>query len=334
MVKNNSDAPEILDYTVLYSRAVALSWIFAILSQCIATSLREIEIVRPPLVISISATLVNTFLNWVLIYGNLGAPKLEVVGAAYATVIARIVELIAFSVYAIRTKPEFLFKIKEFFHIDFNLFGTIIKKSGMILYSEVFWAVSETISNALYNTRGGAEVVSGMASGFAIANLIFICMGGIVTSTGVIIGQELGANHIEECKKYKNWILSGSVFMGLFFMFIGLSTTFLVNIVFNNLTLESRTYAKELIIIASVYLPLWAFLNGQYSISRTGGDTTMGVLCDTVGNILFIGGMLILTFCTDFNPVLMYAIVKFSDLPKTLIAHFWLKKERWLVNLT
>lgn len=334
MVKNNSDAPEILDYTVLYSRAVALSWIFAILSQCIATSLREIEIVRPPLVISISATLVNTFLNWVLIYGNLGAPKLEVVGAAYATVIARIVELIAFSVYAIRTKPEFLFKIKEFFHIDFNLFGTIIKKSGMILYSEVFWAVSETISNALYNTRGGAEVVSGMASGFAIANLIFICMGGIVTSTGVIIGQELGANHIEECKKYKNWILSGSVFMGLFFMFIGLSTTFLVNIVFNNLTLESRTYARELIIIASVYLPLWAFLNGQYSISRTGGDTTMGVLCDTVGNILFIGGMLILTFCTDFNPVLMYAIVKFSDLPKTLIAHFWLKKERWLVNLT
>ena len=60
----------------------------------------------------------------------------------------------------------------------------------------------------------------------------------------------------------------------------------------------------------------------------------MGVLCDTIGNILFIGGMLILTFCTKFNPVLMYAIVKFSDLPKTLVAHFWLKKERWLVNLT
>ena len=204
----------------------------------------------------------------------------------------------------------------------------------MILYSELFWALSETLSNALYNTRGGAEVVSGMASGFAIANLFFIAMGGIVTSVTVILGQELGAGNLEEAKSYKRWFLSGSVVFGTIFLLIGLLTTFLVPVVFSNLTIEAQKISKGLIIVAAIYMPLWAFLNAQYSISRTGGDTTMGVICDTVGNVLFISGMVLLTFFTSFNPVIMYAIVKISDVPKSTIAHFWLKKERWLVNLT
>ncbi len=334
MLKNNTDASSILDQSVMYSRAFALSWIFAVLSQSIATSLREIEIVRPPLVISICATLINTFLNWVLIYGNLGAPRLEVKGAAYATVVARIAEFLIFVLYISKKRPDFLFNPFKGLKIDLKLYSSIFRKSGMLLYSEVFWAFSETFSNALYNTRGGAEVVSGMSSGFAVANLIFICIGGITTSTGVILGQELGANKIEECKKEKNWILSGAFFLGIIFMIIGFLSTFLVNIVFGNLSEQSRLYAKELIIITSIYLPLWTFLNGQYAISRTGGDTTMGVICDTIGNILFIGGMIILTFCTKLNPIAMYAIVKLSDIPKMIVAYFWLKKEKWLVNLT
>ena len=89
-----------------------------------------------------------------------------------------------------------------------------------------------------------------------------------------------------------------------------------------------------MILTAAAYLPLWAYLNGQYAISRTGGDTTMGVICDTAANILFVGGMFLLVWLTSLGPVAMYAIVKLSDFVKTIIAYIWLKKERWLVNLT
>lgn len=220
------------------------------------------------------------------------------------------------------------------FNIDFSLSRTIIAKSGMILYSELTWAVSETISNALYNTRGGAEVVSGMASGFAVANLFFICLSGICTATAVILGQELGAGKLEEGHQMKNWILNGSTVFGTFFAILGIGTTAIVPFVFKNLTPQAQSIAKGLIITAAVYLPLWAYLNAQYSISRTGGDTTMGVICDTVGNALFLLGMILLTFLTNFGPILMYAIVKLSDIPKSVIAAIWLKKERWLKNLT
>ena len=204
----------------------------------------------------------------------------------------------------------------------------------MILYSELTWVIAETISNALYNTRGGAEVVSGMAAGFAIANLFFICFSGIVTASGVILGQELGAGKIEEARKLKNWILNGAFIFGVIFMIIGFLSTLLIPITFKNLTLEAQIIARGLVIVAALYLPLWAYINGQYSISRTGGDTTMGVICDTVANILFIGGMFILVAVTTWGPVLLYAMVKLTDILKVLIAHFWLKKEKWLVNLT
>ena len=334
MLTVNTDAEPIIDQAVRYSRAVALSWIPMVFSQSLASSLREIEIVRPPLVISVIATLVNTFFNWVFIFGNLGSPRLEVEGAGIATVIARAAELILFIAYVAVKKPPFLFNLFKLFNIKVRLFGTIIKKSTMILYSELTWALAETVSTAVYNTRGGAEVVSGMSAGFAIANLFFICFSGIVTASSVILGQELGAGKLQEAKKYKNWILSGSVLFGLIFMTAGFCTVWLIPFVFKNLSGDSQAIARGLIITAAAYLPLWAYLNAQYAISRTGGDTTMGVICDTIANILFVGGIFLLVRFTALGPVAMYAIVKISDAVKAVIAHFWLKKERWLVNLT
>ena len=96
MVIGNNQAEEILDVAEEYIRLMSIIGIPMMISTIIASSLREIGRVKPPLAISIAATLINTFFNWVLIYGNLGAPRLEIRGAAYATIIARIVEMILF----------------------------------------------------------------------------------------------------------------------------------------------------------------------------------------------------------------------------------------------
>ncbi|MBP5706281.1 MAG: MATE family efflux transporter, partial [Spirochaetales bacterium] len=64
MVTVNTDAEPIIEQSIMYARASALSLVFLIVSETISSSLREIEIVRPPLVISVIATLINTFFNW------------------------------------------------------------------------------------------------------------------------------------------------------------------------------------------------------------------------------------------------------------------------------
>jgi len=129
MVTTNTDATVIVNQAVKYSRAASFSWIFMALSEIIASSLREIEIVRPPLIISVIATLINTFFNWCFIYGHLGMPRLEVVGAGYATVIARASEFGMFCIYLIIKKTPFIFNFISIFKIKLKFMINILQKN-------------------------------------------------------------------------------------------------------------------------------------------------------------------------------------------------------------
>ena len=129
MLIGNTQAAQILDEAVPYIRIMVLIGIPMTLSVCIASSLRDLGEVKIPLVVTIIATLANTLFNWLLIYGNLGFPRLGVRGAALATVIARMLELLLFLAVYIRTKPDFAIRISGILKIDTALFKDILKKS-------------------------------------------------------------------------------------------------------------------------------------------------------------------------------------------------------------
>ena len=334
MVRGNSQAVLILDQGVQYMRIMGFMGIPWMLSAMISSSLREIGKVKVPLVISIIATCVNTVCNWILIYGNLGVPRLEVRGAAIATVIARTVEALIFIGYMIKQKPDFAIKFFDVFRINFVLFCEILKKAWMIMLSEMVWAMAETITTALYNGRGGADVVSGMSSSFAISNLFFVAFNGIITATGVIIGKDLGRGELDQARQEKVWLLNGSKIFGLFFTGIGFLCLLLVPVVFRNLSASSQHICRQMVLVMAIYMPIWVYINCQFAVSRAGGDTVMGMLVDGIGNFgVVIPGIFLLANFTGIGPVAMYAIIKFVEVPKIMIAHFWLKKEKWLVNL-
>ncbi len=190
---------------------------------------------KAPFIISVTAALINTFLNYGLIYGNLGMPRMEVAGAAYTTIIARTIEMLLFIAYTIKDKPDFI-DLSVLKLINFRLFGQIFKKGSMIIISQTMWVVSEAITAAIYNGRGGADVVSGMAASFAIANLFSVLLAGITTSTGVVIGKSLGSDQLDRARQEKVWMLSAAVVFGGFMCLIGFSTAALVPIVFGNLS--------------------------------------------------------------------------------------------------
>jgi Na+-driven multidrug efflux pump len=83
------------------------------------------------------------------------------------------------------------------------------------------------------------------------------------------------------------------------------------------------------------YIPLWALINAYIAITRAGGDTITGMAADVIVNtLLFLPAMFIFALLTTFSPVQMYAIAKLSDIPKTIIARHFYRKERWVKNLT
>jgi Na+-driven multidrug efflux pump len=336
MTMGNEAQAEIITIGSRYLRFTSFTLIPIAVSSAIGTSFREIGKPGIPLIISAAATLVNTAGNWILIYGNLGAPRMEVSGAAIATIIARLVELGTFLFYVHFRKAPFFVPLAKIFLINLRLIREILARSAMMFVSEISFVFSETLMIALYNGRGGAEVVAGMAAGWTIANIFFLLFGGIFTASTVIIGGALGAGKLQEARRRAEWIKSGAVMAGIIISVFGAAlSALLIPLVFVRLSSEARNISLGLVYVIVIYLPLWALLNAQFAISRAGGDTAMGMYADvSVNTLLFAPGAFLLAFCTDLGPVPMFALLKLSDIPKYLVARYFLKKERWVRNLT
>ena len=336
MTTENTAQEEIVAAGSVYLRLVSWSLVPMAISFAIGTSFREIARPKVPLIISALATLVNTAGNWILIYGNLGAPRLEVVGAGYATIIARLFETSAFIFYAARVKAPFFVGITRLFHIHRKLIREIFFKSGLIFVSELSWVGCETVMVAMYNRRGGAEVVAGMAAGWTIANIFFLFFGGVWTAVAILVGSKLGAGELDEARRRADWLKSGSVAAGFIIAVPGaVFSALIIPVVFFNLSAAARANCLGLVLMILAYLPLWGLLNVQFAISRAGGDAAMGVIADlSVGTLLFIPAAFILSFATSIAPVPMFALIKLTDIVKYFICRHILRKERWVKNLT
>jgi putative MATE family efflux protein len=334
MLGGNSQGEEIIREGSRFMRSVAPSFIFMALATSIGTAFRDTGVTKVPLLVSSVAAAVCTLFNWIFIYGMFGAPRLEVVGAGLATDIARLFEFLAFAFMIAKKKPLFAFKPSRLFALDRRLFGAILSRSGMMLFSETAWVISETIITALYNGRGGAETVAGMAAGWTIANLIFLVFPAVHTATGVIVGSSLGADRLDEGRRKARWIMSGSVLFGAMAAIAALAATLAVPLVFGNLSPSARGVTRGLVFVIAAYLPLWTLLNAQFAVSRSGGDTAMGVWVDVgVTYVVFIPAAFAIALLTPLGPVALFGLAKLSDIPKALVARWWLAKERWVRNL-
>ncbi|MDR0910787.1 MAG: MATE family efflux transporter [Spirochaetaceae bacterium] len=336
MTMGNAAQDEIVEKAVPYMRICSFTLVPMVLSNAIGGSYREMGRPKIPLVISVCSTVVNTIGNIFLIYGVLGAPRLEVTGAAISTVIARFVEIGSFIVYARHTKAEFYVPFLKIFHRPKGFFRRIFANSVMMMMSELSWVVSETVMTALYNGRGGAETVAGMAAGFSIANIFFMVFGGVWTASAVVIGGSLGAGKLDEARKRSDWLHGGSIILGLVIALGGaLLSLVIIPIVFANLSDDARQICFGLVMVILAYLPFQTLLNVLFAVTRAGGDTATGMYADvSVNTLIFIPGAFLLAFLTPLGPVEMYIILKLADIGKFFIAKHFMNKERWVKNLT
>jgi Na+-driven multidrug efflux pump len=336
MTTGNAAQEEIVAVGSIYLRIGSWSLFPFAVSSAIGTSFREIARPKVPLIISAVATVINTLGNWILIFGNLGAPRLEVTGAAYATIIARSLEVAIFLIYAHAAHAPFFVGFVNLIKIHKKLISQILVKSAMIFISELSWISSETIMIIMYNRRGGAEVVAGMAGGWAVANIFFLLFGGIWITSGVLVGGALGAGKLDEARRRAEWLKSGAVVMGILFALPGAAiSAAIIPLVFSNLSEAARANSLGLVLVILVYLPLWCLLNVQFAVTRAGGDTATGMYTDLLVNtLLFVPAAIILSLLTSIPPVPMFALLKITDIAKLFICRYFMRKERWVRRLT
>jgi len=304
------------------------------LSQAYASTLRETASTTLPMGAGIAAMLVNLVGNWILIYGRLGAPRLGVVGAAWATVLSRFVELLIILLFTHLNPAAHPFArgLYRTLKVPGALTGMIVKKGMPLLLNEALWSSGQTTLVQIYSTRGLA-VVAGINISNTISmlfNIVFISLG---SSIGIVVGNLLGAGEMEKAKDTNTKLTAFSI---LCCFAIGglLAATAGVFPRLYNTTDEVRRIASRLILISSLVMPVHAYTNACYFTLRSGGLTRLTMVYDCC----FVWGVCIplafgLCRFTALPIVPVYAAVTATEGLKALFGRHFVQQGKWIRNI-
>ncbi len=304
------------------------------LVQCFASTLRETGRTVLPMAAGFSATIVNLVLNYVLIFGNFGAPRLGVVGAAIATVISRFVEfaIVAIGTWVTREKGPFIVGAISKFYIPASLMKQIIIKGCPLILNETMWSLGLTTLNAFYSTRGH-DVVTANSINITFFNVVAVAFFSLGPVVSIIVGQQLGAGDIPEAKRSAKRLLVISLCIGVGVGAVYAAISGFVPRLYNASESVYST-ATKLMLICSVFMPFEAATHSEYFTIRSGGKTMITVFFDSgMMWALCVPVVFLLAQFTDLSVFWLYGFVQLVNIVKSAIGYVLVRRGRWATNL-
>lgn len=191
-----TDKESIQKIGVEYLRIAGFSYPLMVFYMAMAVMLRCTERVRIPLYGSIAAVAVNIFLNWVLIFGHLGAPALGVRGAAMATVIAQVVGILVVMLLTKINGHPYLFAVREHFKWTGGMLPAYFQKCFPIIMNEVLIGVGNMVINVVLG-RQPEEAIAALAVFRTLEGLVIGFFAGFSNASSVLVGKEVGAGRLQ-----------------------------------------------------------------------------------------------------------------------------------------
>ena len=276
----------------------------------------------------------NIILNYGLILGNFGLPALGVKGAAIATVIARIIELVLIISYVYFIKKDYVlrFNLSDVKRIKSEFLKTFISKSLPIFLNDSLWAFGTVLYSVAYSKAGTSAIA---ASQIATSTGNFFIMTSVCIANGaaIMLGNELGADHIDKAIRYSKKFSILVTLTGLLFGILLIANIPLLLKVFN----VSESLSPDIIkifIIMGILMALKAFNTFiVIGVLRSGGDTKYSLFLE-LGCMWLVS--LPLTFLAAFNgaPIFMLVLLTYTEeIAKFLFGVPRALSKKWATNL-
>ncbi len=318
---------------VAYIRVALFTYLPMAFSIATAGSFRSIGQSKVAVLPSIVAVFVNMVFNYILIFGKFGAPALGVRGAAYATIIARVVELIMLYSAMQKDTCPFRTSIARIIKVKRVLFKTILIKSIPLIANELLWSTGVTMQFKAYSTRG-VVALAALNIMNAVNNMFFVVNSGQATAISVIIGHALGANKLDEARRDSRRLILFGIFISACLLVLHIATGILIPSVYN-VTPDVRATARILIAISAVMMPIYLTNAGFFFILRSGGDTKSVMLMDSLFTwFITVPYALMLANFTSLPLIQLFVLAQATEFIKLTIAYSLFRKERWVKNLT
>ena len=183
-----------------YLRIAGWSYLITGISQCYLTMMKVANRVKASAFISSCAVILNIVFNLVLIFGMFGIPAMNSRGAALATTLARVIEIVL--AVCLTTGKERIRPVwNKIFKVNNQLTKDFMKQCLPLMGGSLLWGVGFTSYTAIIGHIGtDAAAANSVAS--VVRDLICCICNGIGSAAGIIIGNELGAGKLDKGKAY------------------------------------------------------------------------------------------------------------------------------------
>ena len=306
------------------------------LTQCYAGTLREMGETRLPMFASVVAVFTNAVFNYLLIFGKLGLPRLEVIGAAAATVISRYIELAIVMIFTHRHHARFPFIEGAYrtLRVPGQLLRRVLRMGAPLLANEVLWSVGMSTLTAVYSMCGLA-VVSALSITFTISNLFNSVYFSLGTAVSVMVGQALGAGDFERAKADVWRLLAFGVVIAALMGLLLVLFAPLIPRAYTGVTEDVRRIATNLLVITACVMPLYSFAHCTYFTLRSGGKTIITFLFDS-GYTWVISVPLALLMVRGLHADVRaaYAVTEAANILKCALGYLFVRSGKWIQNLT
>ncbi|MBR0081884.1 MAG: MATE family efflux transporter [Clostridia bacterium] len=306
---------------------------FAVM-QVYGSTLRECGETLLPMKAGVAAILINLTLNYVLIFGKLGFPALGVVGAAIATVIARVAEcaIVVIWAHCHADRHRYIRGLYRSPNVPTKLLKRVAFKGVPLLLNEVLWSAGMTLLNQCYSVRG-VEVVSAVNISSTIWNLFFCALFATGTTIAIMIGQRLGAGELEAAIDEDRKLIAFAVTLSAVTAALMAIFAPLIPNLYNTEP-EVKALATRFLWICAVLMPFNALTNSCYFTLRSGGKTAITFLFDS-GFIWAVCAptALALVHGTKLPILWVFAVVQSLELIKVAIGLTLLRRRSWVNNL-
>lgn len=330
VLKIFSNNPQLIEQGSIYLRYVCLSYVFFAFSSITVQILRSVHVVKISVIASLTALLCNATLNYLLIFGNFGFPKLGIMGAGIATTIARGIEFTLVLVYIYRYEKNLQLRFSKLRKLDRNIRQLFFLKCGPVCANEAMWSLGESCVVMIIG-RLGPGVVMAMGIYNVIAQLSSVLMNGLDSAACVLIGNTLGAKKIDELQVQKKFFQRLSMVVG---GFDGLLMLLCIPIAFAIYPMNPYTQSitKQILIIGAVieFFKAIQCMN-MMGILRGGGDVKFACMNDIIflwGLSLPLGFLCANIFHLPF--AIIFIAIKSDQVVKCITSEWRIRKNHWM----
>ena len=275
-----TEDPAVKALAMQYVRINSLSFLLLAVSSPLEMAFKATQQVRIPMLISNVIFFTNIAINYVLIFGKLGFPKMGVAGAAIGTVSSRIIEVLMNSFFAFRARNEFCGKVRSYFGWDRELIKRIIKNATPTTINEFFWSFGQTMYVAAFS-RISTTAYAAYQAANSIFNIFNFAAFSIGDAALILIGEKLGEGDMEYTWKLSKHLVKACILAGLTIGTITILLSEPLSGIFK-LSETGKMYTKYILIVFGATMAADLFNGLQIAgILRAGGDTKFAMISES-----------------------------------------------------